>query len=103
MHYNMYFAGMGNTNLGGDGQLGRPRSRMVSSWEMFRQMLENTPHTFAFIITVDQWEQWEQRILQHNLKQYEIFEMPYFVTNRNHPTARRLRLVILKGKGTDES
>ena|SRR5258706_7568587 len=99
--YQIYYASLPTyTNLGSFGIT----DTLVNNLEMFLEVLRNTPHTFIMILTRPQWnETW----LPHNqkkLKEYQIFEMPYFVSNRNHVLdGRKLRLVILKGKGTDES
>jgi hypothetical protein len=72
----------------------------VSPAAMFRELLENTSDYYAFIITIAQWDSWEDFLCQECLYEFLHYEMPYFVTNhRYQDQGRKLRLVILKGKG----
>ena len=99
--YSMYFGGLTTAkNYASFG--GKPI--IHNEFQRVKEMLEATPHTLIFIITTNQWEAWKETVKTYNLEQFEIFEMPYFVTNPNTPEyGRRLRLVILKGTGSDES
>ena len=95
------------------------KTTLVDEFKCIADMLEATPHTLVFIITKAQWEQWQSISTKYGWSKYIHYEMPYFVSNRNYPmemynsplgkkptyneSTRKLRLVILKGTGTDET
>jgi hypothetical protein len=106
--YQVYFAGMSHSSrhLFYDGWETTSKTPAVNEWQMLRETLENSQHSFVFIITKNQWANWEAKRDTYKLDEFTAFEMPYFVSNRRYPTemyGRKLRLVILKGKGNDES
>jgi len=85
---------------------------VVNEFSCLQEALKNSDHTFVFIITKKQWESWRKTCKEYGYDDYTLFEMPYFVMNyRYQPPAyteengsggRKLRLVILKGKGKHE-
>lgn len=87
--------------------------KRLNEFKCLKETLENTDHTFIFIITKDQWPGWTKMFEEYGYKEYLVYEMPYFVHNFNYTVARgyyehngggrRLRLVILKGKGKNEN
>jgi hypothetical protein len=105
--YSMYWEGLQKSDKLGPPYVARdgewivnPDRIPVSPAAMFRELLENTSDYYAFIITVKQWDGWEDFLCQECLYEFLHYEMPYFVTNHRYPTeGRKLRLVILKGKG----
>lgn len=81
----------------------RTATAITNHWATLQEHLEKSDDTFIFIITLRQWDQWETRKKDYELEKYVLFEMPYFVSNRRYPdSGRKLRLVILKGKGNAE-
>jgi hypothetical protein len=82
-------------------------SKEVDPYCMFREVLENTPHTFIFVISLPQWEGWKSRCKEYGLDKFVVFEMPKFVRNpRYRPPdypEPRLKLIVMKGQGSDES
>jgi hypothetical protein len=73
--------------------------KLVNTFEVLKQMLENTTHSIVWIITTDQMRGFREQVGTYNLGKYIAYEMPYFVTNRNYPDkGRRMKLVIMKGK-----
>jgi hypothetical protein len=112
--FHMYFNGFNNARhvfqprLSEDGNeyVPHPRSKYgpIDDYKMFRGVLENTCHQFVFILTKAQWPIWENKRELYGYKDYILYEMPYFVSNRryeHHGDGRKLRLVVLKGKGTN--
>ena len=99
--YSMYYGGLNESkNFGAFGS----RISLINEYQCLKEMLEATPHTLMFIITIEQWPSWMEKVKEYDLERFEIFRMPSFVTNPNSiPLGRRLRLVILKGTGSDES
>jgi hypothetical protein len=76
-------------------------------YQMFTEVLQNTPHTFIFVITRVQWAGWKERCRDNGWDKFVVFEMPEFVRNpRYRPPdypEPRLKLVVMKGQGNDES
>jgi hypothetical protein len=72
----------------------------INDHEKFAKLLTIVNDRFVFIITKAQYEKWNRFIEQYKLKEFIEYEMPDFVSNRRYPTSgRKLRLIILKGKG----
>jgi hypothetical protein len=82
-------------------------SKQVEPHQMFKEVLENTPHTFIFVITRQQWLGWKERCRENGWDKFVVFEMPEFIRNpRYRPPdypEPRLKLVVMKGQGSDES
>jgi hypothetical protein len=100
--YQINFCQMFNLN-----SIGVLPSKQVAPYQMFKEVLENTPHTFIFIITIVQWEGWKIKCKEYGWDKFVVFEMPEFVRNpRYRPPdypEPRLKLVVMKGQGNDES
>lgn len=100
--YQMYFEGMkyapavgiafGNKRPEGD------------AWPYLKEALENTRNYFVFIVTREmQWDQWLAVRKKYCLEEYQVLELPDFIPNFNHSaTEKRLQIIVLKGKGTNE-
>jgi hypothetical protein len=92
------------TNLYSQGYMG---GKPVDPYQMLTEVLKNTPHTFIFVISRTQWEGWRERCVQYGWDKFVVFEMPEFVRNpRYRPPdypEPRLKLIVMKGQGTDES
>ena len=99
--YSMYYGGLNESrNFGAFGS----RADLINEYQCLKEMLEATSHTLIFILTIEQWEAWTEKMKKYDLERFVIFKMSNFVTNPNSiPLGRRLRLVILKGTGSDES
>jgi hypothetical protein len=82
-----------------ENQLLHPSVVRVNAFELIKTQLETTEDLMVFILTKEQWPSWTEKFNKY-FKDYLYYEMPYFVTNRNYRRrGRRLRMVILKGKG----
>jgi hypothetical protein len=109
--YQMYFYGMQEKST--IGSLYATTDLPAGDYNHFaylKQALEEREDTFLFIITKRQWGAWSEMYEKYGYKEYTLFEMPYFVTNWRyghnesgaHQGGRKLRLVILKGKGNKQ-
>lgn len=60
--------------------------------------LKNSPNdSFGFIITTFQEAQWNIFVHELGLEKYISYQMPYWLTNQNHPSlGRRLKLIVLQ-------
>lgn len=58
-----------------------------------------TNDSFVFITTTNQEDRMKAFIDKYSLKDYMSYEMPYAVTNQNHPQhGRKLRLRVFQSK-----
>lgn len=54
--------------------------------------------TFVFITTRMQEKEYNSWVESNGLKDYMIYEMPYYITNGNHPGNRNLKLHVMQSK-----
>lgn len=82
-------------------------SRQIDPYKMFAEVLQNTPHTFIFVITRGQWPLFLEIFKLYGWDKFVVFEMPEFIRNpRYRPPdypQPRLKLIVMKGQGSDES
>jgi hypothetical protein len=92
---------------------------VVDEFRCITEMMQNSSHMLIFILTSSMWALWRLTAEKYGWDKFTHYEMPYFVSNRNYPAnsstfsrgdkpiynenTRRLRLVILKGVGKDET
>lgn len=107
MIYTIYFAGVPaltyTPQYYGEGTF-PPEEQLKFYNKNLRTMLakaikESPQHTFIFITTIGQTDQWDAFVNQNDLKDYITFEPKRAITNGNHnDQGRRLYLHVLKGK-----
>lgn len=99
MIYDVYFDGL---KVVGSGW-----SRELELWEGFdtkkfiAEYIKSgkSNDSFVFITTTNQEDAMQNYIRQYGLKDYMSYEMPYAVTNHNHPEhGRKLRLRVFQSK-----
>ncbi len=54
--------------------------------------------TFVFITTRMQEKDYDGWVETNGLKDYMVYEMPYYITNGNHPGNRNLKLHVMQSK-----
>lgn len=104
MIYSMYFAGIYNTTIGrywADERTrplyNRTAGKTIPVKQRVADRIKNsTNDTFVFVITNTQEEAFRKYLNEYKLNDLIVYEMPYYVTNANHPTqGRRLKVVVL--------
>lgn len=94
----MYFMGMHERRQ--TSKLGE-RQVFQNDWELFKELLEKSGHTFIGIYTKSQTDV-PEKISQYDLEKFISYKSERGITNVNYPEGinrRRLNLVVFKGQG----